>query len=64
MDEDEMPILRLLHIKLDEVHTERDRVLNRRERIFRRMPGGPTMADSQHPAHEVSWHQRRRRPPR
>jgi hypothetical protein len=59
-----MPILRPLHINLDEVHAERDRVFNRRERIFRRMSGGPTMADSQHPAHEVSWHQRRSSTPR
>jgi hypothetical protein len=64
MNEDEMSVLRLLHIKLDEVHADCDRVLNRRKRIFRRMSGGPTMADSQHPAHEGSWHQRRLRTPR
>jgi hypothetical protein len=46
MDDDEMPITRPLHLNFDEVRAERDRVLNRRERIFRRKSGGPTMADS------------------
>jgi len=46
MDDEEMPITRPLHINFDEVHAERDRSLTRCERIFRRMSGGPTMADS------------------
>ena len=48
MDDDKMPITRPLHINFDEVHAKGDRALNRCERIFRRMSGGPTMADSQH----------------
>ena len=63
MDDNEMPILRLLHIKLDEVHAERDRVLNHAS-VFPEHVRRPHDGDSQHPAHEASWHQRRRHPPR
>jgi hypothetical protein len=54
MEDHEYAVRRAPHVNLHEIDSEGDPFLNRGQRIFRGMACGPTMADSQHPTHEVS----------
>jgi hypothetical protein len=54
MEDYEYAVRRATHVNLHEIDSEGDPFLNRGQRIFWSMARGPTMADSQHPTHEVS----------
>jgi hypothetical protein len=54
MEDHEYAVRRATDINLHKIDSEGDSFSNRGHGIFRGMPRGPTMADSQHPPHEVS----------
>jgi hypothetical protein len=47
-------VCRTTYVNLYEIDSKGDPFLNRSQCIFRRMAGSTTMADSQHPTHEIS----------